>query len=104
MQFSTSSSIYREESKSPQKSIFGMGPGIHDGSSMLSYLSNEELMEQIEEKYLQADFDECMNLIDRRFQGLRTYFSSPPQGSSLGSGRMLHACYRNPSCDCVVLT
>jgi proline racemase len=61
-------------------------------------------MEQIEEKYLRADFDECMNLIDRRFQGLRTFFSSPPQGSNIGSGRMLHACYRNPSCDCVLLT
>jgi hypothetical protein len=44
-----------------------MGTGIHDGGSMLSYLSNEELMEQIEEKYLLADFDECLSFIDRRF-------------------------------------
>jgi len=74
---------------------------------MLSYLSNEELMTNIEDSYLIGDFDDCLHYIDRRFQGLRTFFNPPPQqhnSSDLGVGRMLHACYRNASCDCAVLT
>ena len=44
----------------------------------MSYLSNDELMSKIEQKYLEADFDECLALIDKRFSSLRTYYQPAP--------------------------
>jgi len=41
-------------------------------------MNNDELMTQIENKYLEADFDECLALIDKRFSGLRTFYAPAP--------------------------
>jgi hypothetical protein len=70
-----------------------MGDGI-------SFLGNEDLMNQIESTYLEGDFDECLALLDKRFSGLRTFYVPAPQGSDIGSGRMLHNCMRNNGCEC----
>lgn len=34
----------------------------------------EELLDRIEQKYIEGDFDECLSLIDRRFMTLRTHY------------------------------
>ena len=34
----------------------------------------EDILSQIEQRYLEGDFDECLHLIDRRFIGLRSHF------------------------------
>ncbi len=34
----------------------------------------EDILSQIEQRYLEGDYDECLHLIDRRFIGLRSHF------------------------------
>jgi hypothetical protein len=88
--------------------MFGLGGTNSQNSGfkatgLLSHLTNEELMHQIEKKYLEYDLDECLHLIDKRFGGLRTYYQPAPHGSDIGSGRMLHNCMRSSDCECVQL-
>ncbi len=56
-------------------------------------------LELIEQSFIQGDYDECLQQVDRRFFVLRNNFHT----ATGTNGKYMHLCNRSSKCDCIAL-